>query len=96
MKNHSISPITSSLSSPKKSSSALLPITSPIIQFYQCELHNQRAKELYCMRCNECVCVDCIGVSHFNHPVASIIKRVEDIKEEWKKGVEEISNDYYK
>ena len=91
MKNHSISPITSSLSTLKKSS--LLPTTSPIIQFYQCERHNNEEKKLYCMTCNECVCVDCIGDFHFNHPVASVIKRVEDIKEGWKKGVEEISND---
>ena len=91
MKNHSISPITSSLSALKKSS--LLPTTSPIIQFYQCDVHNNEEKKLYCMTCNECVCVDCIGDFHFNHPVASVIKRVEDIKEEWKKGVEEISND---
>ena len=91
MKNHSISPITSSLSTLKKSS--LLPATSPIIQFYQCERHNQKKMKLYCMTCNECVCVDCIGVSHINHPVNLVIKRVEDIKEGWKKGVEEISND---
>ena len=90
MKNHSISPITS-LSTLKKSS--LLPTTSPIIQFYQCERHNQKKMKLYCMTCNECVCVDCIGVSHINHAVKSVINRVEDIKEEWKKGVEEISND---
>ena len=91
MKNHSISPITSSLSTLKKSS--LLPTTSPIIQFYQCERHNQKKMKLYCMTCNECVCVDCIGVSHINHAVKSVINRVDDIKEEWKKGVEEISND---
>ena len=90
MKNHSVSPITS-LSVLKKSS--LLPTTSPIIQFYQCELHNQKKMKLYCMTCNECVCVDCISDFHFTHPVKSVIKRVEDIKEEWKKGVEEISND---
>ena len=90
MKNHSISPITS-LSTLKKSS--LLPTTSPIIQFYQCERHYQKKMKLYCMTCNECVCVDCIGVSHINHAVKSVINRVEDIKEEWKKGVEEISND---
>ena len=90
MKNHSISSITSSLSMKK---SSMLPTTSPIIQFYQCEHHNNEEKKLYCMTCNECVCVDCIGDFHFNHPVASRIKRVEDIKEEWKKGVEEISND---
>ena len=90
MKNHSISPITS-LSALKKSS--LLPTTSPIIQFYQCDVHNQKKMKLYCMTCNECVCVDCIGVSHVNHPVNLVIKRVEDIKEGWKKGVEEISND---
>ena len=89
MKNHSISLITS-LSSLKKSS--LLPITSPIMQFYQCELH-KRAMEFYCMTCNECVCVDCIADLHYNHSIGSVIKRVEDIKEEWKKGVEEISND---
>ena len=91
MKNHSISPITSSLSALKKSS--LLPTTSPIIQFYQCERHNQKKMKLYCMTCNECVCVDCIGVSHINHAVKSVINRVDDIKEEWKKGVEEISNE---
>ena len=91
MKNHSISPITSSLSALKKSS--LLPTTSPIIQFYQCERHNNEEKKLYCMTCNECVCVDCIGDFHNNHTIKSVIKRVEDIKEEWKKGVEEISND---
>ena len=90
MKNHSISPITTSLSLKK---SSLLPTTSPIIQFYQCELHNQKKMKLYCMTCNECVCFDCISDFHFHHPVASVIKRVEDIKEEWKKGVEEISND---
>ena len=91
MKNHSISPITSSLSALKKSS--LLPTTSPIIQFYQCERHNNEEKKLYCMTCNECVCVDCISDLHFNHSIGSALKRVEDIKEEWKKGVEEISND---
>ena len=91
MKNHSISPIASSLSALKKSS--LLPITSPIIQFYQCELHNNEEKKLYCMTCNECVCVDCIGDHHLKHSVITVIKRVEDIKVEWKKGVEEISND---
>ena len=37
--------------------------------------------------------VDCISDFHFNHPVASVIKRAEDINEGWKKGVEEISND---
>ena len=52
-----------------------------------------KKKKLYCMTCNECVCVDCIGVSHVNHPVNLVIKRVEDIKEGWKKGVDEISND---
>ena len=91
MKNHSISPITSSLSTLKKSS--LLPTTSPIIQFYQCERHNQKKMKLYCMTCNECVCVDCIDCFHNNHSTKSVIKRVEDIKEGWKKGVEEISND---
>ena len=91
MKSHSISPITSSLSALKKSS--LLPTTSPILQFYQCERHNNEEKKLYCMTCNECVCVDCISDLHFNHPVKSAIKRVEDIKEEWKKEVGEISND---
>ena len=91
MKNHSISPITSSLSALKKSS--LLPTTSPIIQFYQCERHNQKKMKLYCMTCNECVCVDCIDCFHNNHSTKSVIKRVEDIKEGWKKGVEEISND---
>ena len=45
------------------------------------------------MTCNECVCVDCIADLHFNHSIGSVIKRAEDIKEEWKKGVEEISND---
>ena len=91
MKNHSISPITSSLSTLKKSS--LLPTTSPIIQFYQCERHNNEEKKLYCMTCNECVCVDCIDCFHNNHSTKSVIKRVEDIKEGWEKGVEEISND---
>ena len=91
MKNHSISPITSSITSLKKSS--LLPTTSPIIQFYQCELHNNEEKKLYCMTCNECVCVDCISDFHFNHSIGSVIKRVEDIKEEWKKEVGEISSD---
>ena len=91
MKNHSISLITSSLSALKKSS--LLPTTSPIIQFYQCERHNQKKMKLYCMTCNECVCVDCIDCFHNNHSTKSVIKRVEDIKEGWKKGVEEISND---
>ena len=90
MKNHSISPITSSLSMKK---SSMLPTTSPIIQFYQCEHHNNEEKKLYCMTCNECVCVDCIADFHSNHPVKTVIKRVEDTKEEWKKGVEEISND---
>ena len=69
MKNHSISLITS-LSSLKKSS--LLPITSPIIQFYQCVLHNNVEKKLYCMTCNECVCVDCIADLHFNHSIGSV------------------------
>ena len=72
MKNHSISPITSSLSALKKSS--LLPTTSPIIQFYQCERHNNEEKKLYCMTCNECVCVDCISDLHFNHSIGSAIK----------------------
>ena len=89
MKNHSISPITSS--SLKKSS--ILMATSPIIQFYQCEVHNNEEKKIYCITCNECVCVDCIGEYHMQHPVITVIKRVEDIKEEWKKGVREISND---
>ena len=87
MKNHSISPITSSL---KKLTQAL---TSPIIQFYQCELHNNEDKKLYCIVCNECACVDCIADFHSKHSVMNIIKRVEDIKEEWKKRVEEVSND---
>ena len=88
MKNHFISPI-ASLSAIKKAS--LLSVTSPIIQYNQCELHNQRAKELYCMTRNECVCVDCIGVSHINHPVKSVINR--RYQEGWKKEMEEISND---
>ena len=40
------------------------------------------------MTCNECVCVDYISDFHFNHQVACVIKRVEDIVEErkeWKK-----------
>ena len=51
-------------------------------------------EQLYCMTCNECVCIDCIGDFHNNHSTKSVIKRVEDIKEGWKKGVEEISNDF--
>ena len=35
----------------------------------------------------------CIGVSHMKHPVITVLNRVEDIIEGWKKGVEEISND---
>ena len=90
MKNHSISPITTL----KKSS--LLPVTSPIIQFYQCELHNQKKMNLYCMTCNECVCVDCIADFHSNHSTKSVIKRVEDIKEGWKRGMYEIAKDIIK
>ena len=86
MKNHSIYPITSLL---KKS---LLSVKSQIIEFYQCELHNQKKMKLYCITCNESVCVDCIGGFHMKHSIMNILKRVEDIKEEWKKGVEEISN----
>ena len=84
--------ITSSLSALKKSS--LLSVTSPIIQFYQCELHNNEEKKFYCITCNECVCLDCTGHSHINHPNTSVLKKVEDIKEEWKNRVEEISNDF--
>ena len=51
------------------------------MQFYLCEPHQKKVK-LFCMTCNECVCVDCIGVSHVNHPVNLVIKRVEDIKED--------------
>ena len=90
MKSHSISPINSSLSLTK---SPNLSLTSPILQFDQCEVHINEEKKLYCMTCNECVCVDCIGNAHFNHLNTTVIKRIEDIKEEWKKGVEEISND---
>ena len=46
------------------------------------------------MTCKECVCVECTGDFHSNHTVKSVIKLVEDIKEGWKKGVEEISNDF--
>ena len=92
LRDHSISPLTSSSPSLKKLS--LLSVTLPIIQFYQCERHNQKKKKLYCMTCKECVCVECTGDFHSNHTVKSVIKLVEDIKEGWKKGVEEISNDY--
>ena len=91
MKNHSISPITSSSSSLR---SSILSVTSPIIQFYQCEVHNNEEQKLYCMTCNECICVDCTSSDlHTKHSITNIIKCVEDIKEEWKKRVEEISND---
>ena len=43
MKNHVISPITAS-SLLKKS---MLPVTSPIFDYNECELHNQRAVILY-------------------------------------------------
>ena len=87
-RNHTLSPITSSLKSPLSS----LPVTSPIIHFYQCELHNQRAVELYCMTCNECICVDCLSDFHKKHSITNVLNRAEDIKEEWKKGVKEASN----
>ena len=93
MKNHSISSVSSF-----HSSTVASPEASPIIKLDQCEIHNknnknnkQRAKELYCMTCNESVCVDCIGEFHSNHVTKTIIKRVEDIKGEWKNSVEKIS-----
>ena len=89
MKNHSITPINLSLNK----STVALPISSPIICYFKCNFHNQRTKELFCMTCNECVCVDCTNDSHFNHAFTSVFKKVQNIKEEWKKAVEEVSND---
>ena len=91
MKNHSIIPFTSSNKSSNNFSNNSLPLSSPIIQFYECKFHNQRKMELYCMTCNECVCVDCTGHFHYNHANTSVIKQVEAIKEEWKKRIKEIS-----
>ena len=93
MKNHSISPLTST-SFLKKSSTSILPLSSPIIYFNHCDIHKHEEMKLYCMTCNECVCVDCTGDSHAIHSTKSVLKRVEDIKEEWKKSVEEISIDF--
>ena len=89
MKNHSISHLTTSPYSNKSG-------TSPIIHYHGCELHNQREMELYCVTCNKCVCVDCIDESHSNHSTKSVLKEVENIKEEWKRAVEIVSNDFTK
>lgn len=90
-RNHTLSPITNSTA---KKVSGALPVSSPILNFYCCKEHNQRTMELYCMKCNECVCIDCMRGLHMNHPNTHVLNRVEDIKEEWKKAVEEISTEF--
>ena len=93
MKEHPISPISPLSSLLMQTSGCLLPISSPIIHYYQCNRHNQKKMKLYCMTCNECICSDCIGDCHAKHSIKSVKKRVEEIKEVWKKDVKEISND---
>ena len=55
--------------------------------------NNNNEKKLYCVTCNECVCVDCIGDNHRKHSITNVINKVEEIKEEWKKEVENFIND---
>ena len=90
MKNHSISPITS------LSSSSKLPLSSHIISYSQCVFHPHRVMELYCAKCNECICVDCIDENHSNHSIKTVFNRVENIKEKWKKNVSVQSKDIMK
>ena len=63
------------------------------INYYNCDIHDKKKKELYCDKCEECVCVLCID-KHRNHLVFSIIDKLENLKSNWIENILTISKKY--
>ena len=67
-------------------------IQKGFINYFKCDIHNQKIKELYCEKCNECICANCIVDNHRQHPAITVINKVQQIKAVWINQINEISN----
>ena len=90
MKNHSISlyDAENDISSKNNQSKCFT-------NYFICDLHQQKEKELYCETCEQCVCVYCIVGAHRSHSEISVIDKVADIQSHWLNNIQKISNEQY-
>ena len=90
MKNHSISlyDAENDISSKNNQSKCFT-------NYFICDLHHQKEKELYCETCEQCVCVYCIVGAHRSHSEISVIDKVADIQSHWLNNIQKISNEQY-
>ena len=53
----------------------------------KCNLHDNEEKKLYCGDCNEIICVYCIDDQHIGHRTMSVLKFIDQVKEQWKNSI---------
>ena len=89
MKNHSISlyDAENDISSKNNQSKCFT-------NYFICDLHHQKEKELYCETCEQCVCVYCID-NHKLHTIISVTNKVADIQSQWLNDAKQISDKQY-
>ena len=92
MKNHSIS-LYDAVNDVGKSSKNIQ--SKCFTNYFICDLHHQKEKELYCETCEQCVCVYCIVDNHKLHSAIPVVNKVADIQSHWLINVQKLSNNQY-
>ena len=56
-------------------------------EFYKCSLHSIEEMKLYCKDCHQFVCVYCIDQFHSDHKLITVMRFVDEMKENWKNNI---------